>query len=1188
MMESGEVVSVVVSSSHAVDAQAASTVADPEENSNSKPLGADDDKVSISSDSEDSSSPSSDSSSGSEKEGIVKKKAGTTVKVAINGDEESKIKKKRAAPGSKQKTYAEMIKLAILELDNKGGATLQSIKRFISEKYDLALAQKHPTRFNTQICVALKKLVDSDILLKNGWKYRLEASLMKTLRSKKRAKEDMIFNRRLKNGEVSLQEMTEYKRRKEDELEEKRARKNRRPSSSSTKKTSRVVLPLPPTPKSDLLFPGELAHELMSFSEACNEFSRILRLTPFTVDMLYRALSSLHVTSLIREIHVAFLRLCLDPQVCEDEVLSRTNWFEVLNSITWQEIMRRFLLLTSSKLGKAYPDYHALRDAAKRLRGSGYASLPIKTKIAVLRMLLDESFSHKYIQDEIEYKVKTKSNLGVQKWHEDNDDRMKLNICKAKKKVLDKGQMPLEDDEENENKVVQSKKTKKPKIKISTAPVNERAIDNAKKLNSKQIEDLKRRMEQRNAQYLRDKFKHRFRAEPLGRDGPGNQVWHFQSDPSRLYIFGSALRGEKFGRPTWRYYDTKEDLDSYIASLGDGSQREKMLLTNLERFYQNITRRFPRKVVTGEAGEGGKDNTSRSSTPTNAGNESLPEEIPLCERIRPRRGAAKVAESLIKGQTVPYGPGGQQYRKRVEKTWKDSDPNAFEMYVNLLGPSHGRELDPFGSREDEDSEDEDVAELMMFQNADYPVANAKIVEREFFELAEYLNRITGQFTKETSLADFKESVTKALKPLYESEGAATVVSLERIRNSSFESMELAEPRRDLLRSLSLQLEKAATDSIILMKRRKIMDKEKSRRKSKEKPVKPQTRPRVPTTAIERRLESAKQRELAMEIKQQERLIRMERKRQEREDRKLAAELASGKRMRPRRAATRTANIEREEPPPKRTTTLSGRWAKVNYMEKSDSEEEDEDEYDSQAEDSEEEDSEEESIEDELEEDEVEEIPEEEDVEEEAEAEQEEVPEQENKDEQEPEEKTIEDDADDLENIKVNNTKIDVPKSEEERLERIAQLHKLFAFGTIVRIEHPARATNDDNHREMVNGTVVSCHPATFITSRDVVDKWCVRLENGKKRYLDEEQVNVGVANFDISGIAANEVVIPEDVAAEPDVDQHGKMAIKHLWGAASDRREWISAMDTLQTYSGWSYTICELSHRISSSNTLKA
>jgi len=367
--------------------------------------------------------------------------------------EKPKRKKRDGNSANKQKSYPDMIVETLLESRDKKGTSIQSLKKLIKERYKV-----QSSRFAKHMSMAVKKLISLGKLEKTGARYKLEAKLHAkkrvTLLNKKRAAKEAEFKRRLKEGLVTEEELRERQQAAEEEAKRKEAKAQRMKERAEERalaqdkvkdlkeaKPEKKNLPIPAKPTDDLPY-RECAHGILSIAEFCAEHAQVLKLEPFTVDMLYNALRADHVTSLLREIHLVLLALSLEPEMKQDETVTRWDWFKTLNSLTWQEILRRYLVRSVSLLGTDYISFKLLQQACEHLSTKSYVSLSLETKVAIICVLVDDVTLHPEIVEAIDGMLKKRDELEKNKNDELRQDWAEARLLKASKKHLDQGLFP--------------------------------------------------------------------------------------------------------------------------------------------------------------------------------------------------------------------------------------------------------------------------------------------------------------------------------------------------------------------------------------------------------------------------------------------------------------------------------------------------------------------------------------------------------------------------------------------------------------------------------------------------------------------------------------------------------------------------------------------------------------------------
>ena len=126
----------------------------------------------------------------------------------------------------------------------------------------------------------------------------------------------------------------------------------------------------------------------------------------------------------------------------QDIKVVRWDWFRILNSLTWQEVLRRYLIRSKNLLGKDYDAYDFLSQAVAHLSKRNYVTLPIEAKVAILRVLVDDMCSHPEIVEAIDSKVGEREELHKAKWTEEWEDRKSTKDLLLVQRYLSRGEAP--------------------------------------------------------------------------------------------------------------------------------------------------------------------------------------------------------------------------------------------------------------------------------------------------------------------------------------------------------------------------------------------------------------------------------------------------------------------------------------------------------------------------------------------------------------------------------------------------------------------------------------------------------------------------------------------------------------------------------------------------------------------------
>ncbi|EFC38260.1 predicted protein [Naegleria gruberi] len=141
--------------------------------------------------------------------------------------------------------YTDMVLEAIIQLRKRNGASLPAIKKYMEEKYEL------PETYNTHLKLAIKKLVESEKLVKVKGSYKVEADYKKSymkenkivLEKKESDDEDEKEDKKDKKSKKSKKEESDESSKKKKKI--KRRSLPRRPKRKSPRRMKRLLQEFP-------------------------------------------------------------------------------------------------------------------------------------------------------------------------------------------------------------------------------------------------------------------------------------------------------------------------------------------------------------------------------------------------------------------------------------------------------------------------------------------------------------------------------------------------------------------------------------------------------------------------------------------------------------------------------------------------------------------------------------------------------------------------------------------------------------------------------------------------------------------------------------------------------------------------------------------------------------------------------
>jgi hypothetical protein len=591
-------------------------------------------------------------------------------------------KPNRRRKGASKRSYPDQVLDIIMDSTDKAGCTIHTIRKIMLE-VNSGPGGAAPIKVHQHLGIAMKKLTAENQISGQGVRWRLQPNVAQRLKAQRQRAaeeaEEAEWQRKVRAGEVGEAEQVarvqakeearlaeEGKRREKTEKMAERARlrraretaqREREREETAVKAAPRkkkleehlgdpikaAVLKAdkakyaPAVPRDDLRF-AHVAPWLLGITEFLFEHCDVLKLHPFTVDMLYDALVSDQVSALLRELHLCLLGLVLEPEMKQAEVVTRWDWFKTLNSLTWQEILRRYVVRAAALLGPDFSAREQLTFAAEHLRNRGYVGLPLESKIMVLQVLVDDVHAHPEVVEAVDAVLRYRDEQDRFKNEAQRADWREVARIKFENKYFLRGEVPPPPGAEDEANAAEAAHAaaeeeqgqgqgddngngnggRRKKANSSTKPprggaksgasaadedgAKDKKSEERPKLsnneakaalaaNDARIAVLDAKREARNkvweAQML---VTHRLRCESWGQDRQGNEFYSFHCDPARLYVVGKGMRFEET-LPTnrWRYYDQVEQVDRLIQVCDEKySKRERHLKRLLTEHHAAI------------------------------------------------------------------------------------------------------------------------------------------------------------------------------------------------------------------------------------------------------------------------------------------------------------------------------------------------------------------------------------------------------------------------------------------------------------------------------------------------------------------------------------------------------------------------------------------------------------------------
>ncbi|KAF8011750.1 hypothetical protein BT93_I0017 [Corymbia citriodora subsp. variegata] len=361
-----------------------------------------------------------------------------------------------------------------------------------------------------------------------------------------------------------------------------------------------------PSPSRDFKVPLDCVGELLMIWDFCSSFSRLLHLSPFSLEDFENAVC--HKDSnliLIVECHSAFLRLLIKDNGEYASTIEKRKGKSKITLITWTEYLCAFLDWTNS------PKFRPYMATIKR---GHYGLLDTHAKLEILGELLNCVLETDLVREQLDEFIEQWQKLGSTRRGEALEEAKRRREEKERLKAGSEvngfingnglngsGNNPgalLNSTHSEQNGEAESEKTdhvsKKRKRTKKHKGKDEHKLEDVQHISRKEAQKIalkhtetaereeieKSSKEQRKQHYETEMEKRFIRTNPLGKDRHHNRYWWFRRD-GRIFI-------ESLDPKIWGYYGTKEELDALMGSLNRKGERERALQTQLDKFYGKI------------------------------------------------------------------------------------------------------------------------------------------------------------------------------------------------------------------------------------------------------------------------------------------------------------------------------------------------------------------------------------------------------------------------------------------------------------------------------------------------------------------------------------------------------------------------------------------------------------------------
>ncbi|GJN21326.1 hypothetical protein PR202_gb08792 [Eleusine coracana subsp. coracana] len=305
----------------------------------------------------------------------------------------------------------------------------------------------------------------------------------------------------------------------------------------------------------DFRVPRYCVGDLLMVWDFCLSFSRLLKLSPFSLTDLENAICHKESSVLLVELHAAIFHLLIkdqDPAPFGCPLHPVFLYALQVSLVTWGEYLCDFLEMTKIE---------DLASNISTVRRGYYGLLDTAIKLKVLRELVEEAVTTSAIRELLIERV---------------DQKQALTATRKKSIRAEKEEKNLnpETGAENKEEQIDGVQDGGGNIDVQVRGTDEVDKNNISRGKTDGKQHLVRKLD---TEYE----KLSIRSSPLGKDRDYNRYWFFRRE-GRLFVENADSR-------EWGYYSTKEELDALMGSLNVKGIRERALKKQLEKFYSKIS-----------------------------------------------------------------------------------------------------------------------------------------------------------------------------------------------------------------------------------------------------------------------------------------------------------------------------------------------------------------------------------------------------------------------------------------------------------------------------------------------------------------------------------------------------------------------------------------------------------------------
>ncbi|KAL5989912.1 hypothetical protein ACLOJK_010807 [Asimina triloba] len=377
-----------------------------------------------------------------------------------------------------------------------------------------------------------------------------------------------------------------------------------------------------PTPSTGFVVPMDVVGDILMVWNFCSSFSKILHLTPFSIEDFENGIVYEGPSNLIVEILITILHLLINYHDNYHSVIQEKKRREMITSTKWPEYLCDFIELGGGPNSA---------DQLAKIKQGNYFLLSIHDKLEILGELVHCALSTEVIRWQLDKYIDELQALAAAKREDDLEEKCKekelremelnnneclpgnstsetLQIFAVKNKdapqdVHKKADTPSHTQHlgdrleaklamEKEKEAARMIEMEKQAARIRKQREERRAKDKeARERKEKEqrvagkivlkLTAISSKFKPTMKQHFDREMEKRFiRTDALGKDRNHNRYWFFHHE-GKVFI-------ESADHTQWGFYTCKEELDGLIASLNPKGVRELGLQSNLRKHYTKI------------------------------------------------------------------------------------------------------------------------------------------------------------------------------------------------------------------------------------------------------------------------------------------------------------------------------------------------------------------------------------------------------------------------------------------------------------------------------------------------------------------------------------------------------------------------------------------------------------------------